>query len=132
MPALFFCTPQQARLINIMPPVKKQESLGTKLQIEQNLDNLQLASPMPLDPKFCQFRKDDGSQCGRHKPQDSDFCWSHEAVEAKKVKKQMEEAEEMNAAIVYKTVLCKHFQKGSCKKGDACTFAHGEAELRKV
>jgi uncharacterized protein YqfA (UPF0365 family) len=42
LPALFL-HPAAARLINIMPPVKKQESLGSKLQIEQNLDNLELA-----------------------------------------------------------------------------------------
>lgn len=30
----------------------------------------------------------------------------------------------------YKTVLCMHFTKNRCQKGDACNFAHGEWELR--
>ena len=30
----------------------------------------------------------------------------------------------------YKTVLCKNFARGSCKKGASCGFAHGEGELR--
>ena len=35
-----------------MPPVKKEESLGSKLQIEQNKDNLELcADPLPPDPE---------------------------------------------------------------------------------
>merc|ERR1719343_737869 len=28
-----------------------------------------------------------------------------------------------------KRTLCKFFQQGMCKKGDECTFAHGEEEL---
>ena len=120
-----------------MPPVKKEISLGTELQLAQNLDNLALdPDPPPFDPDKCGFIKENKEQCQRGK-QTVDgvltkFCWSHEAVEAKKVKKQMEEGDVMKAAIVYKTILCKHFQKGSCKKGDSCTYAHGEAELRKV
>ncbi len=31
----------------------------------------------------------------------------------------------------YKTVLCKNFKSGSCKKGDKCTYAHGKDELVK-
>jgi len=31
----------------------------------------------------------------------------------------------------HKTVLCKFFFQGQCKNGSTCTFAHGEAELRR-
>ncbi len=35
-----------------MPPVKKEESLGTKLQHEQTKDNLELCpDPVPSDPE---------------------------------------------------------------------------------
>lgn len=33
----------------------------------------------------------------------------------------------------FKTQLCRHFmQQGSCSQADACLFAHGEQELRKI
>jgi len=33
---------------------------------------------------------------------------------------------------LYKVTLCKYFNNGGrCNKGDTCTFAHGESELRK-
>lgn len=32
----------------------------------------------------------------------------------------------------YKTVLCTHFEKGACTRGDKCHFAHGAEELRKI
>ncbi|MBX9587400.1 MAG: AAA family ATPase [Gammaproteobacteria bacterium] len=32
----------------------------------------------------------------------------------------------------YKTILCKNFKAGGCKKGDKCTYAHGENELIKL
>ena len=117
-----------------MPPVKKQESLGSKLQKEQIKDELELCKePPPFDFEYlCQFVKKDGSQCQRKKLADNKFCWSHVAVEAEKHEKQVKEGEKMAKAVVYKTVLCKYFEQGSCHKGDACTFAHGAAELRKV
>lgn len=31
---------------------------------------------------------------------------------------------------LYKTSLCIENQKGFCKKGDLCWYAHGQAELR--
>ena len=30
----------------------------------------------------------------------------------------------------YKMTICRHWQRGLCKKGDTCTFAHGEEERR--
>lgn len=30
-----------------------------------------------------------------------------------------------------KTVLCRHFTNGTCRKGSSCTFAHGDEELAK-
>lgn len=30
-----------------------------------------------------------------------------------------------------KTVLCRHFANGMCRKGSACPFAHGDQELSK-
>ena len=32
----------------------------------------------------------------------------------------------------YKTILCTHFEKGTCTRGDKCHFAHGVEELRKI
>jgi len=33
---------------------------------------------------------------------------------------------------MYKTRLCDHYNTpGGCKKGGACKFAHGEAELKR-
>ena len=29
-----------------------------------------------------------------------------------------------------KTRLCKHFEKGYCRRGNTCNFAHGSKELR--
>jgi hypothetical protein len=29
----------------------------------------------------------------------------------------------------YKKTMCKHFERGSCKNGSNCTWAHGEEEL---
>jgi hypothetical protein len=29
-----------------------------------------------------------------------------------------------------KVEICKHWVKGECDRGDECTFAHGDAELR--
>ena len=35
-------------------------------------------------------------------------------------------------SLLYKTQICKHFmQSGHCAKGEACHFAHGDAELRR-
>ena len=31
---------------------------------------------------------------------------------------------------VFKTVLCNYWEAGNCKRGEACTFAHGSSELR--
>jgi hypothetical protein len=33
-------------------------------------------------------------------------------------------------ARCFKTELCSHFSTGNCRFGDACSFAHGVAELR--
>eukprot|EP00933_Yihiella_yeosuensis_P074593 TRINITY_DN8355_c0_g1_i5.p1 TRINITY_DN8355_c0_g1~~TRINITY_DN8355_c0_g1_i5.p1 ORF type:complete len:368 (+),score=77.73 TRINITY_DN8355_c0_g1_i5:76-1179(+) len=30
----------------------------------------------------------------------------------------------------YKSVLCTHFENGDCRRGEACSFAHGEEELQ--
>ena len=30
----------------------------------------------------------------------------------------------------YKTVMCEFFQRGSCRSGSQCTYAHGSQELR--
>lgn len=30
----------------------------------------------------------------------------------------------------YKTLICRHFERGHCSRGKACNFAHGGAELR--
>mmetsp|Transcript_118146 Transcript_118146/g.328487 ORF Transcript_118146/g.328487 Transcript_118146/m.328487 type:complete len:145 (+) Transcript_118146:64-498(+) len=35
-----------------------------------------------------------------------------------------------NQPVFENTTLCKFFAKGRCKRGEACTFAHGECELR--
>lgn len=33
----------------------------------------------------------------------------------------------------YKTALCNNWKRfGNCRHGEACTFAHGEAELRRT
>ena len=32
----------------------------------------------------------------------------------------------------FKTILCKNFEKGNCKFGDKCLFAHGSEELRET
>lgn len=32
----------------------------------------------------------------------------------------------------FKTILCRYHQEGRCSKGGACTYAHGERELRRV
>lgn len=38
----------------------------------------------------------------------------------------------MMPALKYKTQLCKHYQQtNTCVLGDACSFAHGNKELRK-
>ena len=56
-----------------------------------------------------------------------------EFEEKEALEKQIKEGEAMAKAYVYKTSLCKYFkEKGSCKLGAECTFAHGNAELRKV
>ena len=56
-----------------------------------------------------------------------------EFEEKEALEKQIKEGEAMAKAYVYKTSLCKYFKEnGSCKLGDKCTFAHGNAELRKV
>lgn len=31
---------------------------------------------------------------------------------------------------LYKTILCTYFQRGSCNRGDKCSFAHGKKDLR--
>lgn len=37
-----------------------------------------------------------------------------------------------NNAAKYKTQMCRHFaNSGHCVVGDACVFAHGDAELKK-
>ena len=33
--------------------------------------------------------------------------------------------------VKYKSAQCKHFLKGSCKRGESCTFAHGANDLKK-
>ncbi|CEL99789.1 unnamed protein product [Vitrella brassicaformis CCMP3155] len=33
-------------------------------------------------------------------------------------------------SLLYKTVICKHWQEGKCARGAKCTYAHGEEELR--
>lgn len=30
----------------------------------------------------------------------------------------------------HKTVMCRYWERGYCRRGDSCWFAHGEAELR--
>lgn len=35
-----------------------------------------------------------------------------------------------DATMAWKTRLCKFFELGTCQKGDACSFAHGPAELQ--
>ena len=38
----------------------------------------------------------------------------------------------MGGASNFKTVMCKNYrEKGFCKFGDKCTFAHGKDELRR-
>ena len=50
-----------------------------------------------------------------------------------KLQKQIKEGEEMAKKELYKTGLCKFYaQKGTCKNGSKCYFAHGIDELRKV
>lgn len=108
------------------------------------------------------LNKDGFTRCHRKKAEGFDFCWQHQKEEAEKkagedpaneklkaelaeckakiaefeakelLEKQIKEGEEMAKAAVYKTALCKYFEKGDCKLGDKCTFAHGNAELRKV
>ncbi|CAM6089606.1 unnamed protein product [Calypogeia fissa] len=34
--------------------------------------------------------------------------------------------------IFYKTQICRHWRNANCWSGDACRFAHGEGELRRV
>ena len=35
--------------------------------------------------------------------------------------------------IKYKTTICRHFDEtGTCSLNDACSFAHGEHELRGI
>lgn len=37
-----------------------------------------------------------------------------------------------NKVAAFKTKLCRDFTKrGCCPRGDVCTFAHGEGELRR-
>lgn len=38
--------------------------------------------------------------------------------------------QEPNFIRKYKTELCKNWESGHCRFGAACTFAHGEFELR--
>ena len=33
--------------------------------------------------------------------------------------------------LYYKRTLCTYYERGNCKEGDKCTYAHGQAELRK-
>ena len=67
-----------------MAALEKQSSTGKTHQLAQNLDNLQLCDePLPWDNDCCQFRKPNGSQCGRRKPNDGDFCWQHAAAALK-------------------------------------------------
>ena len=67
-----------------MAALEKQSSTGTTHQIDQNFDNLQLSDePLPWDAMCCQFKKADGTQCGRRKPQDGDYCWQHAAAALK-------------------------------------------------
>eukprot|EP00415_Alexandrium_ostenfeldii_P000685 UN0685 len=37
---------------------------------------------------------------------------------------------QIHAVAMYKTVLCSHYQKGRCRYGGNCSFAHDTAELR--
>ena len=75
-PACFFCA-----FACRMAALEKQSSTGTTHQLAQTLDNLQLADePLPWDHECCQFTKPNGSQCGRRKPQNGDYCWQHKAA----------------------------------------------------
>eukprot|EP00444_Apocalathium_aciculiferum_P011352 CAMPEP_0183454796 /NCGR_PEP_ID=MMETSP0370-20130417/124967_1 /TAXON_ID=268820 /ORGANISM="Peridinium aciculiferum, Strain PAER-2" /LENGTH=92 /DNA_ID=CAMNT_0025646331 /DNA_START=12 /DNA_END=286 /DNA_ORIENTATION=+ len=41
----------------------------------------------------------------------------------------MSRAPPVEVVMLCKTKMCKYFAKGRCKRGQACTWAHGEEEL---
>ena len=41
-------------------------------------------------------------------------------------------AQAIDFKLKYKTELCKKFESGFCEFGEACAFAHGQGQLRKV
>ena len=122
-----------------MPPVKKEISLGSELQLAQNLNNLALApDPPPFDPDKCGFIKENKEQCQRKK-QTVDgkltrYCWSHNAVDVleddpveqiKQLKKEIEEHEAVEAYMMnvvkggggYDDLLRAHYRDGEVVDG---------------
>lgn len=43
---------------------------------------------------------------------------------------ELQDPNSLNLVKAYKTQMCKFFPLGACNKGDACTYAHAEEEMR--
>eukprot|EP00440_Ansanella_granifera_P023491 gb/GFBE01025507.1/.p1 GENE.gb/GFBE01025507.1/~~gb/GFBE01025507.1/.p1 ORF type:complete len:327 (+),score=41.15 gb/GFBE01025507.1/:1-981(+) len=58
-------------------------------------------------------------------PSASSNAWNQQAANGRHRK-----TNDKLKAVLQRTVLCKFFEAGTCKRGSACTFAHNSEELR--
>ena len=61
------------------------------------------------------------------------MCLSQPVPNAvKNLKGKKEKKTESLQKTNFKTIVCKYWEKGGCKYGDECTFAHGDVEMRTI
>ena len=80
-----------------MPPVKKEESIGTKLQLEQNLDNLELAPTEKELAKEAKLQEKEQQKLEKQKEKEEKQKAKALEKELEKIKKQLKKQEEKEA-----------------------------------